>query len=309
MGSVATHLQTQHGAQSLGPWRLRFRPYRTVRGSHSEEHTKGLRAEQPADDLRRQRRVMWEVTDAAQPQAVFLLFEDAAMPTRAEMRATPSEGHSRWHAHVVSAEFATLLRHANLPGPLGTPAGTLGPGAWMQRGANIAFDGLSFRIRLGQAQASLLGTAPEQEVVLSIGNVIVGADRVVGGIVEIQYLPLTRLSPSSSLLGSLLVALLPPNLVPLLTPVPAPAHELILSSSVVPRTMLAPSQLEEVVPASTSEWRNASQARQAPQNPEAFPPWDDEPNYTPDVVGWTGVEPRRRMAFVYLTMLRAEGLA
>lgn len=309
LGSVATHLQTHHGAQPAGPWRLRFRPFRTVRGAHSAEHTKGLRTE-ATEDTRRQRRVMWEVTDASQPQAVFLLFEDAALPTRAEMGTERHEKSSRWHCHVVSADFATLLRHTNLPGPLGTPPGTLGPGAWIQRGANIAFDGISFHIRLAQPHATLLGTAPEQdECILSIGNVIVGADRVVGGIVEIQYTPLQRLPPNSSLLGSLLMALLPPDLLPLMTPVPAPPHEsLILPSSVAVRTMLAPSQLAEVVPASTREWREPERAEES-LDPEAFPPWEAEPNYVPDSLGWTGVEPRRRMAFVYLTMLRSEGLA
>lgn len=262
------------------------------------------------DDARRQRRVMWEVTDASQPQSVFLLFEDAAAPTRAELQSDLPALSSRWHCHVVSADFATMLRHANLPGPLGTPPGTLGPGAWVQRGANIAFDGLSFRIRLAQPHASLAGTVPEQdECILSVGNVIVGADRVVGGIVEIQYLPLQRLAPNSNLLGSLLMELLPPNLLPLLSPVPAPPHDpLLLSSSVAIRTMLAPTQLAEIVPASTDEWRGSNQA-EASLNSEAFPPWPSEDTYVSDALGWTGVEPRRRMAFVYLTMLRSEGLA
>ena len=293
----------------MGPWRLRFRPFRTVRGSHSAEHTKGLRSDVP-DESRRQRRVMWEMTDAAHPQAVFLLFEDAAMPTRAEIHGDQQPKSSRWHSHVVSTDFATLLRHTNLPGPLGTPPGTLGPGAWIQRGAHIAFDGMSFHIRLAQPHATLLGTVSEQnECILNIGNVIVGADRVVGGIVEIQYTPLERLAPNSTLLGSLLMELLPPHLVPLLTPVPALPHEsLMLPSTASLRTVLAPSQLEEVVPASMDEWRHPAQS-QPSMNPDAFPAWEPEPGYVPDALGWSGVEARRRMAFVYLTMLRSEGLA
>lgn len=253
---------------------------------------------------------MWEVTDAAQPKRTFLVFEDAALPTRAELQASPDDATvSRWHAHVVSSEFATLLRHTNLPGPLGTPAGTLGPGAWAQRGATVTFEGLSFRIRLPSSHTGVPSTDGQDECILSIGTVLVGADRVMGGIVEIQFLPLQRLAPSSSLLGSLLVTLLPPTVVPMLLPVVGPAHGALLSASAAPRTMLTPTQLAEVVPASMAAWREAQKAHEASQDPSAFPAWETEPAYPPDAIGWVGSEPRRRMAFVHLAMLRAEGLA
>ena len=138
---------------------------------------------------------MYEITDSAHPQHVFLLFEDSASPTRAELQAVPQQSgeHSRWHSHVVSAEFHTLLRHANLPGPLGSPAGTPGPGAWVQRGAQILFDGMSFRIRLGRRTLDAKNEQPE--CLLNIGNVVIGADRIVGGIVEVCLRACPTLTP------------------------------------------------------------------------------------------------------------------
>ena len=118
---------------------------------------------------------------------------------------------------------------------------------------------------------------------------------------QIQYLPLTRLPPDSTLLGSLLVALLPADVVPLLVPVPA--LQTLLFPSIAPRTMMTREQLAEIVPASTCAWRQAS----APDPGLAgVPAWDDASG---DDTGWTGVEPRRRLAFVQLSMLRSEGLA
>ena len=250
--------------------------------------------------------MMWEVTDAAYPHHVFVVFEDTSHPTRAEMQGTRTEGLPlrRWHAHVLSAEFHTMLRQSTLPGPLGSPVGTLGPGAWVQRGAQTLLDGVSFRVRLGSsspARQNSVRTAGEQEeCILSIGHVIVGAGRVAGGMVEIQYLPLSHLPPDSTLLGSLLASLLPPDIVPLLVPIST------MNPMALP-TMIPPIQLAEIVPASGS-----AKAVPVPGAP-GFGPWDDDDGQhaetTLDPIGWTGLEMRRRMAYVHLIVLRAEGLA
>ncbi|WFC97674.1 hypothetical protein MYAM1_000393 [Malassezia yamatoensis] len=220
------------------------------------------------------------------------------------------EKNSRWHCHVVSAEFATLLRHTNLPGPLGTPPGTLGPGAWIQRGATITIEGLCFSIQLRPSLSASLGQAVEQsECILSIGNLVIGTDRVIGGVVELQYEPLQRLSANSSLLGSLLVELLPPILSTVLRSVPIPKDDnLPLSNSAAVRTMLPNAQMEEIVPASLDEWRDPQHSQDS-MDSNIFPAWESEQEYKPDVLGWSGFEQRRRMAFVYLNMLRSEGLA
>ncbi|KOS14911.1 hypothetical protein Malapachy_0833 [Malassezia pachydermatis] len=319
LGAIAAHLQNQHGAQPAGPWRVRFRPFRPVRNTYGES-TSSHPTEAQAD--RRKRRVMWDVTDAAHPQHVFLVMEDATQPTRAELRASASSTDAvshpvptRWHAHVVSAEFHTLLRQSGLPGPLGSAAGTPGPGAWVQRGAHITLDGLSFRVRVRGSHSrngALDYAAEHDECILSIGNVVVGTDRVSGGMVEIQYLPLSHLSPDSTLLGSILVSLLPPDIVPLLSPL-TPSLSMAVPT-VAPRTMLPAEQLEEIVPASTAAWRMPPPA---PTHAPGFEAWDDSPSTettTPpssmdDAVGWTGIEARRRMAYVHLSMLRTEGLA
>lgn len=291
MAAISAHLQTYHDAKPAGMWRIQFRPYHsTLAPSTGQRH----------------RRMMWEVTDAAYPHHVFVVFEDTSHPMRAEMQDTPTDGVAlrRWHAHVLSAEFHTMLRQSTLPGPLGSPMGTPGPGAWVQRGAQTLLDGVSFRVRLGsssQAHQTPLNAAFEQEeCILSIGHVVVGSGRVAGGIVEIQYLPLSHLPPDSTLLGSLLASLLPPDIVPLLVP--------ISNSNPMPLpTMIPPTQLAEIVPASGS-------AKTVPlQGAPGFGPWEDDDGQnaetTSDPIGWTGIEMRRRMAYVHLTMLRAEGLA
>lgn len=297
ISAVAAHLQSQHGAQPAGPWRIRFRPHRRVHG------TPGTEAPGEAH-----RRTLWEVTDTAHPQHVFVVSEDTSKPTRAEMARTGTHApSSRWHARVMSAEFPTLLRLSNLPGPLGSAVGTPGPGAWVQRGAQVLLDGLSFHVRLRglQAHGSALSAVGEHdECVLSIGNVVVGSDRIVGGMVEIQYLPLTQLPPDSSLLGSLLLTLLPPDFVPLLVPMAASLP--LTLPTVVPRTMLPPSLLAEIVPASTGAWQQGA-VTGAPGAP-GFAPWDAD-DAVPDALGWTPLEARRRMAYVHLVLLRAEGLA
>ena len=292
IAAVSAHLQTHHDAQPAGMWRIQFRPYHsTLAPSTGPRH----------------RRMMWEVTDAAYPHHVFVVFEDTSHPTRAEVHGTRTEGVPlrRWHAHVLSAEFHTMLRQSTLPGPLGSPAGTLGPAAWAQRGAQTLLDGVSFRVRLGSsspARQDASKTAGEQEeCILSIGHVIVGAGRVAGGMVEIQYLPLSHLPPDSTLLGSLLASLLPPDIVPLLVPIST------MNPMALP-TMIPPIQLAEIVPASGS-----AKAVPVPGAP-GFGPWDDDDDgqhaeTTLDPIGWTGIEMRRRMAYVHLIVLRTEGLA
>lgn len=207
----------------------------------------------------------------------------------------------------MSAEFPTLLRLSNLPGPLGSAAGTPGPGSWVPRGAQVLLDGLSFHLRLRNLQArgsALSAVGEHDECILSVGNVIVGSDRIVGGMVEIQYVPVSQLPADSSLLGSLLLALLPPDMVPLLVPVSGPLP--LTLPTVVPRTMVPPSVLAEIVPASTAAWQQGGTTG-APGAP-GFEPWDAD-DAAPDALGWTALEARRRMAYVHLTLLRAEGLA
>lgn len=299
VSAVSTHLQTHHNAQPAGPWRIQYRPYQLMR-SHSASGQRG-------------RRTMWQVSDAAYPNQVFVVFEDTSKPTRADTQAaevtetSSTEGLHRWHAHVLSAEFPTMLRQSTLPGPLGSPAGTPGPGAWVQRGAHILLDGLSFRVQVGprtQMRRNAMDSVGEQECILSIGTVVIGSDRIVGGMVEIQYLPVSRLPPDSTLLGSLLATLLPPDIVPLLVP-PKAQFPLPISTMAIP-TMIPEAQLAEIVPCCSS-----IKPVPVPGAP-GFGPWDDGDGHvdtTLDPIGWTGVEVRRRMAYVHLTMLRAEGLA
>lgn len=298
LSAVATHLQTQHGAQPAGSWRIQFRPFQCLRSARSSQ------------DMQRHRCMMWHVTDSAWPNHVFVVFEDTSKPTRAGAdapaeAASATPGLRRWHAHVLSAEIHTLLRQSSLPGPLGSPAGTPGPGAWIQRGAQVLLDGFSFRVKLGahsqMRRGALDAVGEQEECILSIGNVIVGSDRIAGGIVEIQYLPLTRLAPDSTLLGSILTMLLPPDIVHLLVPPSAPPMPLSLPTMALP-TMISPTQLAEIVPASGT----SSSASFTPGAP-GFDPWEDE--VSTDSIGWSGVEMRRRMAYVHLVMLRAEGLA
>ncbi|WFD30167.1 hypothetical protein MSPP1_001184 [Malassezia sp. CBS 17886] len=190
LASVAAHVQTHHAAKNVGPWRMRFRPYRMVR---SPDAVKGMRAGEGGGGAWTQRRTMWTVSDNAYPDAAIVLFEDPSLPTRNELQtllpdAAPPH-HTRWHSHAVSASFASLLHQANLPGPLGAPAGTTGPGAWVQRGATVGVDGVTLHIRLSQREASAalvagLAVDAQDECVLRIGNLLVGSDRVVGGIVE-----------------------------------------------------------------------------------------------------------------------------
>lgn len=305
LGSIVSHIQAQHNGQIIGPWRVQFRAFRTVRGAHSGQV--GAEAGDSARSTQAARHVMWEMTDSGVPDSVFLLFEDASLPTRAEMLASGTESRSRWSCHVVNGAFQTLLRRANLPGPLGSPVGVSGPGSWVTRGAGIRFEGFSLRVRLvdrhNQPQEVSSTMAEHEECIISIGNVVVGVDRIAGGVAEIEYLPLARLAPESPLLGSLLVSLLPPNIVPLISPVRVPNE---IKNSHAPRTMLSDAQLREIVPASVAEWRSPAPE----QDPSGAPPWDDTPaDASDDYLGWTGVEVRRRMAFVYLTLLRAEGLA
>lgn len=126
---------------------------------------------------------------------------------------------------------------------------------------------------------------------------------------------MTRLPPDSSFLGALLVSLLPPAVVPLVMPVP-PALPVSLERA-LNRTMLVPEQLAEVVPASTQAWRAAGAP---PGGAPGFGAWDEPASPSAletlagaglcrDDVGWDGVETRRRLSYVHLTMLRAEGLA
>ena len=95
--------------------------------------------------------------------------------------------------------------------------------------------------------------------------------------------------------------LLPPDIVHLLVPPSAPPMPLSLPTMALP-TMISPTQLAEIVPASGT----SSSASFTPGAP-GFDPWEDEVNT--DSIGWSGVEMRRRMAYVHLVMLRAEGLA
>lgn len=306
LNAIVSHLQSQHNAQLIGPWRAQFRSYRTVRGAHSGQSALDSGGD-AAQALQAARHVMWEITDSGVPDAVFLLFEDGSLPTRAELLASESDSHSRWSCHVVNGAFHTLLRRANLPGPLGTPAGMSGPGSWVNRGSGIRFDGFSLRVRLTNRHSRMQDVpgamAEHDECILSVANIIVGVDRFAGGVAEIQFLPLARLAPDSTLLGSLLVSLLPPHIIPLITPVRVPSE---IPKFHVPRTMLSESQLREIVPASAEEWRSPAPEK----DPAGAPPWDDTPSTAHyDPLGWTGVEVRRRMAFVYLTLLRAEGLA
>lgn len=103
------------------------------------------------------------------------------------------------------------------------------------------------------------------------------------------------------------MTLLPPNISSLMVPVPAPVQS---SDTPVPRTMLLPSQLQEAVPLSTAEWLEQLRDRQRDAWDDAEPATDTlVPSYAMiDHVGWSGTELRRRMAFVYLTVLRAQRL-
>ncbi|WFD33681.1 hypothetical protein MCUN1_000494 [Malassezia cuniculi] len=305
LSSIVSHIQSQHNGKLVGPWRVQFRSFRTVRGAHSGQT--GVDLNDTAHSSQTARHIMWEMTDSGSPDTVFLLFEDSALPTRAEMIASGTDSRSRWSCHVVDSAFHTLLRRANLPGPLGSPVGVTGPGSWVSRGAGIRFDGFTLRVRLTNRQSQtqdMSGAMSEyDECLISIGNIIVGVDRIAGGVAEIQYLPLARLSPESTLLGSLLVSLLPPHIVPLISPVHIPNEIPKLNA---PRAMLSEAQLREIVPASADEWRSPK----TEPDPSGAPPWEDTPSDAQyDRLGWTGVEVRRRMVFVYLSLLRAEGLA
>ena len=325
------HVQSQHDAHVVGPWHIQFHSYRVQRNKGAGDEETSAAARALPEDM--QRRLLWTMTDAAHPDAVFVLSEDRARLTRGELLGAVNGGagadglgdapHSRWHCRVVSSSFATMLRSANLPGPLGTASGTPGPGAWVPRGAGVRFEGLTCRVRLADRRARVAAPAgaalaEQDECVLSIGNVLAGADRHLGAVVELQYLPLAHLPPDSPLLGSLLVSLLPPNVVPLIVPVPTPddALQMILPESSAPRTMLAPSQLQEVVPASTQAWLAGIRGERHTREEEHGVPWDDDeagslvpPHACVDHLGWDGLELRRRMTFVHLAMLRARGFA
>lgn len=221
---------------------------------------------------------------------------------------------------VASAQYMMLLGRLNLPAPLGAPSmgdGTssstpsAGPGAWLPRGVPVIIQGATYDIPSATGYGS--GGA---EWRVRLGMVQSGGTRGAGAIVENEYLPLLRLA-SDAFLTTHLHNLFPPYLTA--SPASQSASQAAAAAAAGNVSGLAnpvptPEQWQEVIPASNEAWMESvgiSNTAAPPTEAEHLGLSDNQdvlPLQRKDHIGWRGKERGRRLAYLYITLLRNQSV-
>jgi hypothetical protein len=240
---------------------------------------------------------------------------------RSSFKVVPA---TRLTLFAASSHFPMLLQRLNLPTPLGAPSSgdgatsngaAAGPGAWLPRGQPITIigtvydlpsamaygdQGAEWRVRLGMIQAG--------------GG---GGSRNAGAVFETEHLALT--SPSQHDDPFLTKYAL--NLFPILIAAPPTNATLNVAAGVsaasaghglmhtmqpsIANPVPTAEQWHEVIPASNKAWMQAVgiSADGLTTNPtNMVSSHVDDPN------GWRGKERGRRLAYLYITLLRNQAV-
>ncbi|PWN94268.1 hypothetical protein FA10DRAFT_299565 [Acaromyces ingoldii] len=203
--------------------------------------------------------------------------------------ATEPTPTTRFTLFAAASSFPMLLTSLNLPPALGAPSlgdgvsstsPSAGPGAWMQRGAALVVEGATWEL---PSMEGSLASENRGEWKIRLGLVMHGGTRSAGALLEAEYLPLNALPPTSPLLTSQLRSIFPAYLL-------APTN----SAGVVPSDTLSATQ------PSADLWSEVV----VPPEGEA----QELPNSQRKDPGWIGTERGRRLAFMYINLLRAQGI-
>lgn len=218
-----------------------------------------------------------------------------------------SERPTRHTLFAASAQYLLLLSRLNLPAPLGAPsigdgvvtAAHVGPGAWVPRGAPVSIQGATYDIPSATGYGS--GGA---EWRVRLGMVQSSGTRSAGALIESEYLPLLRLA-SDTFLSNYLHNLFPAYLT---TPSQATTQQSVngLLQTGVAHSAPTPEQWQEVIPASNQAWMESvgitSTKDQGMKEAQRLPLQQK------DRIGWQGKERGRRLAYLYITLLRNQSV-
>jgi hypothetical protein len=245
---------------------------------------------------------------------------NAPLNNIAQLQTSLQKTSTRYTLFTASTHYPLLLSRLNLPPALGAPSmgdgvssthAAAGPGAWLPRGGSIIIEGATYELpsatRYG-VEETAHGSICEWRV--RLGMLQSGASRGSGAIVEVskgssresgqcekadlftpllqyknEYLPLLRLSDPMLLLSHL-HSLFPPYLTN-----PSQEAQVQTMSNAASVHYPSPEQWDEVIPASNEGWVENLDKMQGE-----------------DQCGWKGKERGRRLAYLYITLLRAQGL-
>lgn len=220
-----------------------------------------------------------------------------------------SERPTRHTLFAASAQYLLLLSRLNLPAPLGAPsigdgvitAAHAGPGAWIPRGAPVSVQGATYDIPSATGYGS--GGA---EWRVRLGMVQSTGTRSAGALVECEYLPILRLA-SDTFLSNYLHNLFPNYLT-------TPSHSVVTQQAVnallqtgVIHSAPTPEQWQEVIPASNQAWMESVGITSTTNN-EGLKEAQRLPLQQKDRIGWQGKERGRRLAYLYITLLRNQSV-
>ncbi|PWN34241.1 uncharacterized protein FA14DRAFT_70445 [Meira miltonrushii] len=218
-----------------------------------------------------------------------------------------SERPTRHTLFAASAQYLLLLSRLNLPAPLGAPsvgdggitAAHAGPGAWVPRGAPVSIQGATYDIPSATGYGS--GGA---EWRVRLGMVQSSGTRSAGALVESEYLPILRLA-SDTFLSNYLHNLFPAYLT---TPSQATTQQNVngLLQTGVAHSAPTPEQWQEVIPASNQAWMESVGITST--NDQGMKEAQRLPLQQKDRIGWQGKERGRRLAYLYITLLRNQSV-
>lgn len=218
-----------------------------------------------------------------------------------------SDRPTRHTLFAASAQYLLLLTRLNLPAPLGAPsigdgvvtAAHAGPGAWIARGAPVSIQGATYDIPSATGYGS--GGA---EWRVRLGLVQSSGTRSAGALVESEYLPLLRLA-SDTFLSNYLHNLFPTYLT---TPSQGSTQQGVngLLQSGVAHSAPTPEQWQEVIPASNQAWMESVGITSTTS--KGLKEVQRLPLQQKDRIGWQGKERGRRLAYLYITLLRNQSV-
>lgn len=328
--ALVSYLGSNYNAQRVSGWTVSIRIFRSS-FENSQEGTSRPRlmyvvglSEMPSEtfvlveDSEKDTRASTKARLAAQKQQEILINDPASPPPTeniAQLKASLQTASTRYTLFSASSNFPALLSRLNLPAPLGAPSmgdgvtnaqASGGPGAWLPRGAPIVIEGATYELpsatRYGVEELNEGGNC---EWRVRLGMLQSGGTRSAGAIVEVsagekgdcgfgqatltgaaqnEYMPLNRLNDPTLLLSHL-QSLFPHYLS---NPTQSGATHALSGISMNHPT---PEQWEEVIPASNEAWCDGLGKVKAQ-----------------DQTGWKGKERGRRLAYLYILLLRNQGI-
>lgn len=342
--ALISYLTSNHNAQKVSNWSVSIRVLRSSHASTSKETLSRPKvmyilamSEFPTEsfvlieDSERETRASIKHRIDAQRQQDILMNTDAILDPDVivnsqetsqaitDIKQSVVDAATRHTLFTASSHYQTLVTKLNLPPPLGAPSmgdgvtnsqAAAGPGAWLPRGSPIVIEGatydLSSATRFG---VEVIANSSNCEWRVRVGMLQSGGYRSSGAILEVstwlrdqltytsttcftdvlflqtEYLPLLRLDDPLLLLSQI------QNFFP--TYLTTPTQDAITANNINPVSIYYPSpeQWQEVIPASNEAWlRSLDKAHHV------------------DAIGWKGKERGRRLAYLYIMLLKNQGM-